>query len=627
MGTSLLILFLVVIFCALLWWWVGSVSKYETERNRAEEALRESQERILRLINSAMDAIIAVDAQQRITLFNPATERMFGCRAAEAVGGPLDRFIPSRFREAHRGHIENFGQTGVTNRRMGSLMTLSGLRTNGEEFPIEASISQVEVGGQKTFKVILRDITQRQQAERRLSASHAVTRILAESAALSSAIPSVLQAIGEGLGWDVGDMWILDSEPNVLRCLNVWQADSAQIESFKTVSYQTTFPPDSSLPGRVWASLKPAFIPDIAKDTNFVRTPQAAAVGLRAAFAFPIVAGDKFLGVMEFFSPEYRPPDDALLQMFIGIGSQIGQFIERKRAEDGLQQAQQEVQQHAAKLEQTVAERTARLRETINELEAFSYSIAHDMRAPLRAMQGFASILAREHAAQLDATAQRYLQRIEAAAHRMDRFIVDILSYSKIVRGTLDSTPVDLEKLVRDIVASYPPLHDDKAEITIDSPLPRVLANEAALTQVVSNLLGNAVKFVTPGTHPRVRVSAERMDGLLDKWINAEADAPQQSIHPHIQQSSTEHPRNQQSSTGWVRLWFEDNGIGIPKDSQARLFNIFTRLNRPELYEGTGIGLAIVRKAVERMGGSVGVESEDGKGSRFWVQLKAAKEL
>ncbi len=167
----------------------------------------------------------------------------------------------------------------------------------------------------------------------------------------------------------------------------------------------------------------------------------------------------------------------------------------------------------------------------------------------------------------------------------MDRLITAILNYSKVVRATLARWPLDVEKLIAEIVASYPALHSDNTDIVIQSPLPHALGNEAALTQVIGNLLDNAVKFVAPGIRPRVRIWAE-------------------------------------STNGFVQLWFEDNGIGIERESQARLFKIFTRLNRPELYEGTGIGLAIVRKAVERMGGTVGVESEEGEGSRFWVRLQ-----
>ncbi len=171
----------------------------------------------------------------------------------------------------------------------------------------------------------------------------------------------------------------------------------------------------------------------------------------------------------------------------------------------------------------------------------------------------------------------------------MDDLVRDILGYMKAAQGELPMQRVDVGKLIREITATYPGLHPSCADITIGDGLTSVWANESALAQIISNLLGNAVKFVPRGVRPRVAVRGEEIDGV-------------------------------------VRLWFEDNGIGITKNSQARLFNLFTRLNRPEDYEGTGIGLAIVRKAVTRMGGSVGVESDEGKGSRFWVQLKKAGE-
>jgi PAS domain S-box-containing protein len=601
-----------------------------TEHKRAEQSLRESQERLARLINSAMDAIIAVDAQQRITLFNPAAERMFGCRAAEAVGGSLDRFIPARFREAHRSHIGKFGQTGVTNRRMGSLMPLTGLRANGEEFPIEASIAQVEVGGQKIFKVILRDITERKQAERRLSASYAVTRILAESPALSSAIPSVLQAIGEGLGWDVGDMWTLDLESNTLRCTNVWHTSSASIEEFNTASSAITLSRGSGLPGRVWESLKPVYIADVREDSNFVRASQAVAVGLQAGFAFPIATGEKFLGVMEFFSLGSREPDDALLKMFAGIGSQIGQFVERKRAEDALAQANSKLAEQATSLEKTVAERTASLRETVHELESWSYSIAHDMRAPLRSMQGYANFLKREYQQKLDDAARNYLQRIVASASRLDALITDVLNYSKIAQQELDLYPVHLEELIDGIVESYPNLQASKLDLEVDRPLPAVLANAGALTQVISNLLDNAVKFVKPGMKPRVRIRAELRTSARTAHLRGQ-------IESAMAESTSSPPSNVDLALGFsegrrtalegpiARLWFEDNGIGIPSESLERIFGMFQRLHRQDQYDGTGIGLAIVRKAVDRMGGATGVESAPGHGSRFWVELRQPK--
>ncbi len=141
-----------------------------TARKAAEEASQGSETRLQALVNSAMDAILAVDARQRVVLFNPAAEKMFGCPASQALGGPLDRFIPARFRDAHREHVRKFDETGVTHRKMGALGALSGIRADGTEFPIEASISQTEVNGEKIFKVILRDITERVRAEAELDA-------------------------------------------------------------------------------------------------------------------------------------------------------------------------------------------------------------------------------------------------------------------------------------------------------------------------------------------------------------------------------------------------------------------------------------------------------------------------
>jgi len=143
----------------------AKIARDVTEHREAEQALRESEDRLSRLIKSAMDAVIAVDSRQRIVLFNPAAEQMFRCAASDAIGSPLDRFIPTSVREAHRHHVENFGRTGTTTRRMGQLGALSGVRANGHEFPIEASISHMESGGEKLFTVILRDISERKAAE------------------------------------------------------------------------------------------------------------------------------------------------------------------------------------------------------------------------------------------------------------------------------------------------------------------------------------------------------------------------------------------------------------------------------------------------------------------------------
>src|SRR6266850_882307 len=172
--------------------------------------------------------------------------------------------------------------------------------------------------------------------ERRVAAHLAVTRILAESPALSDATPQILQRIGETLGWEVGAMWTPDPEEEVLRCLTVWHAPAVNSDRFELVCREQTFPAGIGLPGRVWTNRQPAWIPDVTRDKNFPRAPIATAEGFHGAFAFPVLFAEKFLGVMEFFSHEIREPDEALLAMFGSIGNQIGQFMERKSAEEAL---------------------------------------------------------------------------------------------------------------------------------------------------------------------------------------------------------------------------------------------------------------------------------------------------
>jgi signal transduction histidine kinase len=272
------------------------------------------------------------------------------------------------------------------------------------------------------------------------------------------------------------------------------------------------------------------------------------------------------------------------------LGAVEQKSAELQRSEDSLKDAETKLRQYADTLEETVAQRTVQLQETIAQLKAYSYSISHDLRAPLRAMHGYARILLDEFQARLGPDGKVYLERILSAAERMDNLIQGVLSYSQLANSELQPEAIDLDRLIQDVIEHYPVLSSAAANgrIRVETPLPRVMAPQAALSQCVSNLLTNAVKFVPDGTAPDVRLRAECQD------------------------------RD-------VRLWVEDKGIGIAPEYQSRIFGVFERIPGPRTYEGTGIGLAIVQKAVERMGGTVGVESELGKGSRFWILLPSAR--
>jgi len=264
------------------------------------------------------------------------------------------------------------------------------------------------------------------------------------------------------------------------------------------------------------------------------------------------------------------------------------EIAQHKETEKALHQAKELVDDQARHLERLVEERTAALRETIGELEAFSYSVAHDLRAPLRAMNNFARLLKESYSTQLDDLGRDYLQRISTAAGRLDLLIQEVLNYTQIIRAAAPLQPVDLNKLVREVIESYPDWQPPAADIQIEGTLPPVLGHPGFLTQCISNLLSNAVKFVPSGTQPHVRIWAEPTDD-------------------------------------YVRLRFQDNGIGIATQNHHRIFRMFERINPDSEYRGTGIGLTIVRKAAERMGGKVGFESDLGKGSIFWIEFKAVE--
>ncbi|MBW4450351.1 MAG: response regulator [Spirirestis rafaelensis WJT71-NPBG6] len=237
-------------------------------------------------------------------------------------------------------------------------------------------------------------------------------------------------------------------------------------------------------------------------------------------------------------------------------------------------------------LETRVRERTAELEEVNASLKEFAYSVSHDLRAPLRSIQGFAQVLQEDYTNELDGTGIDYLQRIQSATKQLDRLIQDLLQYSQISRAKLQLEPVNLSAVIAEALSQLnAELRQTNAQVTVVEPLPVVWGNHSVLLQVMVNLVLNAIKFIDANLEPQVRIWAE-------------------------------------TQPKFVRLWVQDNGIGIPPEKHKQIFRVFERLHGEETYPGTGVGLAIVRKAVERMGGKVGVESQVDSGSRFWVNLQ-----
>ena len=284
---------------------------------------------------------------------------------------------------------------------------------------------------------------------------------------------------------------------------------------------------------------------------------------------------------VEFVNNVYDEGDHPIIQC------NVREINARKKVEDDLRDADMKLTLHASRLEEMVNQRTAELRLSNTQLETFVHTIAHDLRAPLRSMQGFSQLLVQDHAANLNQQGRDYANYINAAAQMMDRLLSDLLAFSRISQQKNELVPVPLETVVQGALAGCrTELIESEAHVDSASPWPSVLAHAPTLQQVLVNLINNAVKFVGSDA-PQVRLRSEERPG------------------------------------GIIRIWVEDNGIGIPTEFQERIFQVFQRLHTTA-YAGTGIGLAIVQKGVERMGGQVGLVSAPGDGSKFWIDLAKA---
>ncbi|RMG67689.1 MAG: GAF domain-containing protein, partial [Nitrospirae bacterium] len=231
-----------------------------------------------------------------------------------------------------------------------------------------------------------------------------------------------------------------------------------------------------------------------------------------------------------------------------------------------------------------------RLKESNEELGAFVYSVSHDLRAPLRAMQGFSEALLEDHSEQLDPQGLEYARRIRDAAKRMDNLILDLLSYSRITRSEIRLQPVKVGEIIKEAIEHLSGAIKEKgAVVKVQEGLPTVWATHGIALQIFTNLIDNAIKFTRPDTTPEVSIFSEDV------------------------------------SEERVRICVKDNGIGIPSEHRRRIFRIFERLHGIETYPGTGVGLAIVKKGAEKLEGSVGVESTPGKGSTFFVEFRKYK--
>jgi PAS domain S-box-containing protein len=528
------------------------------------------------------------DLQTNLLTWSAETYRIFGLRPEEPIRTleqVLDRTHPEDraiMREAVAEAIRGGDRYDVEYRVIQPTGEVRTVHSQGE-------VTRDPSGRPCRMFGTVQDITERKRAEQRLLAQHRVTQILAEAATLEEATPQLLQALCECLAWDLGALWHTDQRAGVLRCVSFWRRASVEAPQFETASRAMTFPLGHGFPGSVWLSREPAYFSDFGS-ANFPRTPMAAAEGLRAACAFPILLGGEVLGVIEFFSREMRPPDADLLDMMATIDSQLGQFIERKRAEEALQQAQAELL-HLTRVT------------TLGELTA---SIAHEINQPLAAVVTNANAGLRWLAGDspnLDETREA-IRRIIRDGKRADEIIGRIRALAR--KAPPQPGWLDLNQTIGEITAMLRgELHRHRVSLQtqLANNLPALWGDRIQLQQVLLNLLVNGIEALSGvGEGPReLMVSSQKGT----------------EISGGSGEDTSETPCSAGTAGPHVLVTVRDSGPGLDPQGLERLFEAFYT-TKPQ---GLGMGLAISRSIIQAHGGQLWARANPPRGALFAFAL------
>jgi len=516
------------------------VTRDITEKRRAEDAVRQSNNRKQAILETALDAILGLDEQGVVQEWNRAAEHLFGYPACEAIGRRMDELIvPAGLRERYGGRLAEYLLTGAGS-LLGRPIEMMVQRADGTQFPVEMALTRIPNESPPVYTAFVHDLTARKRVEEDLRKSEERYRMLVEN---------------------VEDyaIYLLDAQGRVAS----WNAGTERLEGYRPDEiigqhFSRFFRPEDVRSGLPESELKAAETQGIHRGEGW----RLRKDGSRFWAHVVLTALRDTEGNLYGFSKVTRD------------------MTKQKEAEEHIWQLNEG-------LERRVLERTAQLAAANQELEAFSYSVSHDLRAPLRHIMGFAEILQRNEAGHLEEESGRHLQTIVEAAGRMSRLIDDLLDFSRISTTPMRFVPVDLNQVLTRVVQDLRPDCADRQVQWAIGPLPQVSGDPSLLRQVLFNLLANALKFT------RTRNPA------------------------HIQVGAVESPEE------WT-IAIRDNGVGFDMQYASKLFGVFQRLHGADEFEGTGIGLANVRRIIARHGGRTWGEATPGSGATFFITLPKA---
>lgn len=532
--------------------------------------LQEAEASKLALIASRTDnAVILTDPEGRIEWVNPGFTRITGYALAEVAGrtpgsvlqGPgTDPAVVRRISERlHRG--EGFREK------------ILNYRKNGEAYWLALEVQPIlgADGRIANFMAIESDVSTEVAAQEHQSLQLSISKLLVEAPSPRAGVDATIGLFCARLGWELGQIWVVSGD--TLQLQSACHDPASKAAGFCVESRAFTFRAGRGLPGRVWETLEPVWIPDVTQDADFPRADAARRVGLRAAFAFPVPMDGGLWGVCEFLSPNIAQPDLALLQMCTSVGHQIGQFVKRCRVEEDLRLAMQKAE--------AASERK----------NVFVATLSHEIRTPLNAVVGMASLLA---GMPMQADQAQCVDTIRESSHQLLAIVNDVLDISHLESGMVHARQADfrldavLGHVMR-IARGLPGAGALRIDTEVAPEVPGHLRGDPErLTQVLINLMGNAVKFTARG-----------------------------SITLRVQ------PAEAGGSGSWLAFSVLDTGRGIAPAMQEKIFEPFEQgaSSHEALHKGSGLGLAICRRIAKLLGGSLTLQSTEGLGSTFTLRL------